>query len=69
MMQHVDSGNDAVLTEGKAANAMVAGGAERPRAIAALHDSGILRMIITIHQFVLNTAARAFAPDLFAIKD
>ena len=68
MMQHVDPGNDAVLTECKAANTMVACRAERPRAIAALHDSGILRVIITIHQFVLTKATRAVAPNFLVIK-
>ena len=47
--QHLDAGDDTVLAERESANAMVAGEAKRPRALAALHGSGILLVIIAVH--------------------
>src|SRR5437588_12441221 len=48
--QHLDAGDDTVLAERESANAMVAGEAKRPRALAALHGRRILLVIIAGHQ-------------------
>jgi len=52
MAQHLDACNDAILTEGKTANAMVAGRAQGPRALTALHGGRILGVVITGHCWV-----------------
>src|SRR5215213_7472535 len=50
LLQSLDPGDDAVLAVGEAAYAVVARGAERAAAAAALHDRAVRQVICAIHQ-------------------